>query len=300
MKKSGINIGLVLIIIGIIWILRSAGVIDFSIWYSFLKLWPLIFIAIGLSLIFSHKSFAKLIIWAVFLAILLLYGIFGGTIRNKINDSSNQERGIGSFSHSEKLLSNTDNARMKLEVGGATVNIDSNEIQLFDAEIYDEDIVFDIENDRSSDIRIYSQKERRSTSDLGDRYLWDIEMSDKIPWELILNAGAVKGDLDLTDLEINELDINIGASTLEISFSDISNVADVNIKAGVSNINLYIPENVGVKISMRSVLVAKNFGSAGFRKSGNNYYSKNYDDTDNKIFIEIEMAVGNVTVRFDK
>lgn len=300
MKKSGINIGLVLIIIGIIWILRSAGVIDFSIWYSFLKLWPLIFIAIGLSLIFSHKSFAKLIIWAVFLAILLLYGIFGGTIRNKINDSSNQERGIGSFSHSEKLLSNTDNARMKLEVGGATVNIDSNEIQLFDAEIYDEDIVFDIENDRSSDIRIYSQKERRSTSDLGDRYLWDIEMSDKIPWELILNAGAVKGDLDLTDLEINELDINIGASTLEISFSDISNVADVNIKAGVSNINLYIPENVGVKISMRSVLVAKNFGSAGFRKSANNYYSKNYDDTDNKIFIEIEMAVGNVTVRFDK
>jgi len=47
---------------------------------------------------------------------------------------------------------------------------------------------------------------------------WDLRFGDKVPLTFEINVGANKGRLDFTDLRVRDLEINAGASSIEIIF----------------------------------------------------------------------------------
>lgn len=47
--------GLVIILIGVILLLNNLNILDWSVWYNILKLWPLLLISLGISLIFRRR-----------------------------------------------------------------------------------------------------------------------------------------------------------------------------------------------------------------------------------------------------
>lgn len=79
--KRNFTLGLIIILIGVLWLLNNLHVFPFSIVDAFFlalaKLWPLFLIGIGLSLLVKKNSIAKLLLWLLLIAAILLYGIFG-------------------------------------------------------------------------------------------------------------------------------------------------------------------------------------------------------------------------------
>ncbi|NLO96468.1 MAG: hypothetical protein GX091_00050 [Peptococcaceae bacterium] len=76
---KNIWLGIILILIGAIWLLKNINVVPFSLIEMFFdslgKLWPLLLIGVGLSLILKKNQTIKLIIWLIILAAIILYGL---------------------------------------------------------------------------------------------------------------------------------------------------------------------------------------------------------------------------------
>ena len=77
--RKNTALGIIIILIGVVWLLSNLNVFSFSIidvfFRALAKLWPLIFIGIGFNLVLKENGVLKLLIWLIIFVSLFLYGI---------------------------------------------------------------------------------------------------------------------------------------------------------------------------------------------------------------------------------
>ncbi len=114
-------------------------------------------------------------------------------------------------------------------------------------------------------------------------------------WKLEVNAGAARLELDLSTFKVESIEVNGGATSIDIKFGSILDDAYVSIDAGASSLTLRIPEEIGCKLITDSFLTSKKF--KGFNKTSDGYYlSKDYENSEKKIFIDINTAISSIKV----
>ena len=87
----------------------------------------------------------------------------------------------------------------------------------------------------------------------------------------------------------------VGEMTLDLTGAWSSEIGTrVSIEVGLGDVTLVIPENIGVRMTLDRFLVSVE--RDGFLKRGSDYYTRNYDDAETKILIEINGAFGNVDI----
>jgi hypothetical protein len=88
---------------------------------------------------------------------------------------------------------------------------------------------------------------------------WDLELGNS-PMNLEINSGAYKGDLDLSGLALNSLDVTDGAADVRLRFSTPNRVDmdRLRYQTGASNVQLFGLANA-------------NFSSMVFRSGAGNY-----------------------------
>jgi len=108
--------------------------------------------------------------------------------------------------------------------------------------------------------------------------------------------GAVSDmNIDLSNVISNNVDINSGASSLNLKLGDKAVASDVSINAGTGSTNIYIPNGVGVVLRINSGLSSTSFKD--FRKiSDNLYQSNNYVSTDKKINLNINVGLSALII----
>lgn len=72
---------------------------------------------------------------------------------------------------------------------------------------------------------------------------WDIELSDALPTELVLNMGAGESTVDLSDVDVTELTVNLGAGDAKVDLSG-ERERDVRglVQAGAGAIEIRLPK----------------------------------------------------------
>ncbi|MGI6097973.1 MAG: toast rack family protein, partial [Dethiobacteria bacterium] len=128
---------------------------------------------------------------------------------------------------------------------------------------------------------------------------WEIGLSPDLNWEIELDAGAVKGDLDLSALPVDNFDLNLGAGDLTFALGDKSESTKVAVKAGASNITMLVPENVGVSVAVNGALASTNLNNLGWQKVDGRYFSPDYEDAEAQIDLDLELAVGNFSIKVE-
>lgn len=128
---------------------------------------------------------------------------------------------------------------------------------------------------------------------------WNLELSDNIPLDLEVNAGASKTDLDLKGLNLKSLDIDNGVGELTVDLSgDWKDSLDTKIETGVGKTTIILPSDIGVKI-----ISNKGIGKANvvdFISKGNGVYVNDaYENTKETLTVDMEMGVGEVTFKLD-
>jgi hypothetical protein len=124
---------------------------------------------------------------------------------------------------------------------------------------------------------------------------WNVTLSLQVPLELELHSGADTADLDLSDLKVEDLTVDTGASRTVISLPTIGR-SRVRIHGGAADIRLSVPTRVAAQIAVRGGASSVKVDELRFPKVGDRYRSPDFDGSEHRIEIEIDTGAASVQV----
>jgi hypothetical protein len=273
-------------------------------WDTIWKLWPLVVILLGISLLIKHKygkgfvaGLAALILaLAIFASFKTVIHFFSSDFEIVLGDEGNYEFEITEYS--EQFDSTLKYASFNFDAGAGSFNINESTEKLFDATTEgrkDNFYLKRFDSDSSSkvDFIMQSTKLRIGVENYKNRV--DMRFNPEVVWELNFEAGAASMDFDLTDVKTKYMEIDMGAASLNLKLGDRYPRTEVNIDAGASDLDILIPEGSGCRVSTNGVLSSKNLPDFEKIDSGL-YQTANFGSAQKTIHIEIDSGVSSITV----
>lgn len=293
MKKSHFFSSAFFIALGVIWLIGKTNLI--TNWEFITSLYPIVLVFWGL-LILTKNTIVKPIIsvsFGIFLA-LLVYGtaanIFG-FFDNEYNTYSNNP--------TTYFVPNNQDIKygyFELNTGATAFNINSSTDSLILANAYGNFLEYHLESNVSDSLaKIYfGNEENNFTLSSKHNNKVDISLNANPIWDINLNYGAAKGNIDLSKLKVQNLSIHTGATSTTITVGDNFNTK-INIDMGVSSILLKVPSSLGVKVYGSLDLSKKEFKD--FKKiEDGSYINSNYDSSTNKLEIRANGALSKFKI----
>jgi hypothetical protein len=311
MKKGEIFWGILLLTLGVLFLFRNLDIFNFSIG-SLLRLWPLIFVFWGISLLPVKQGIKLLLVGiTILLGILILsfaphhdnqwFEWKTDEFYNDWNDEDeayerDEEETSKPQDFSELYDSVVTTAKLNLDAAAGKFYIKNPTAKLFelnnegDADPY---IINTTLNDSAAIIYV-KHKNKVHSRDLKNS-AW-LALNPGPVWNLDINVGAAELDMDVTPYKIEQIDIDGGASKIDLKLGSGCKYTHVNIDAGASGITIRVPYESACELHTNTVLSARDI--VGFNKiSGGLYQTPNFTDSINQIIIEIDAAVSSLEVK---
>jgi hypothetical protein len=292
--------GVILVLIGILFILKNTGVIFFS-WHTLLNLWPALLILWGISLI-PIKDWIKVILSiATIIITFVIVQQFGK--EHHLNWRFNYDDSGNDTECNETVSQNlTEDMDQKIKYATLVLNIGVGDFRIIDTTSRL------IELDRTGSQGKYNMTSEDSDSSRTIRLSLEKaefkgEMKNSIKmklnplpiWDLELNVGAAEVNFDLSPYKTRNISIQGGASNVEVKLGSSFPDSDVNIEAGAASITLQVPKDAGCEITSNTFLASKNF--EGFNKVDSHHYQTDgYSTAVKKIHINLEAGMADIEV----
>jgi hypothetical protein len=315
MKSGNLFWGITLVTIGGLFILRNLGLMHFN-WYAISQLWPVLIIIFGISIL-PIKTVVR-----VFLSVLVVVGslVFlsnsnyhsyhpsgpfwfwkGDDFRFHWKDQEEAEEYQNDQNWDNQLLYENYNqdiqyAVLDMDAVAGVFSVRESSEYLF-------------KFDRSGNIgRYYLQSDNagsavvlklRMDSDIrsGTNMRNEVELSlhPEPEWDFKIDAGASKIDFDLEPFKVNRININGGATSINLKLGDKAAKTDLKIDSGASSVTILIPKESGCQVRTNTILTGKTL--TDFNKIDNkSYQTENFQSAGNKIYIHVDAAVSGLKV----
>ncbi len=307
MKFRNIFWGIILILIGVLFILQNLNVIDFE-WVRLWRLWPVLLVLWGVSILPANnwiKSGLLVIVLAGTVFFMLDQTIDWRADRNYFNK------------HDYNLDFDFDDDRTTINQDFDIPYEDSLSMAYLDFDAAAGSFYLNDTTDHllsftkrgSGGKYTYAVKRSENKANIyieredGDIRLNSDNKSTKIKlalntepvWDVNLDVGAAKLDFDLSQFKLKKLDLDGGAASFEIKLGDKYPKSYVNIDAGASEIILKVPTSSGCDLNLSTVLSGRTI--TGFEKIDHGHYrTENFDSAQNKIYITVDAAVSSYTI----
>ena len=123
----------------------------------------------------------------------------------------------------------------------------------------------------------------------------DIQLNEEPVWDLDLEIGAAKAFFDLTDYKVKRINLQTGATDTKIKLGNLYNEIYIDVQMGAASLEIKIPREFGCKIDGDMVLIKKDLENFTKKNEGV-YISENYNNNENKIYINVEGAAASLKV----
>jgi hypothetical protein len=291
--------GTLLILVGILYL----G-INFSWWSSLevsqiIEFWPMLLILLGLALLVRNWKAG----WAIMTAaVLLIIALIIASISDKVPFRSNpfknkiSQNSIRSSSFSADINNDVSEANIDIKTGAVELKLDDTSNKLIEGKLDSTFAEPQLDTKVSNSIASAILRTDRFTGRWPDKNNLDAKITSEIPVNLSLDAGAASLDLDLTNIKLRELDINAGASSINLLLGNqVRNGGRITIDAGASSIEIKVPKEIGAQVKLESPLSSKTFRN--FNQTQNNLYqSEGYTDKTTQIEIIINAGVSSISI----
>lgn len=126
--------------------------------------------------------------------------------------------------------------------------------------------------------------------------VWQYHLNPDVPTVLAIQAGASRLDLDLSDLRVTHFSFDGGASRLNLTLPARVANALVDIEAGAASIDLRVPEGVAMRFRTKSV-GSLNIDETRFpRREGGIYQSADYDAAQYRAEVTIDGGATSIKI----
>ncbi|MBM4160861.1 MAG: hypothetical protein FJ217_07165 [Ignavibacteria bacterium] len=300
MKVSTLFWGALFLIIGGLILLNNLCVIDVE-WTSIFRLWPLILIFWGISLIVGKarpKWYVVVLLILIMLFMILALAAIDWYDRDR--DWVHAESTHQTFN--KPYSAAIERASFTLSSGAGRFYLENTTTELLDASTSVSFGKYTLLTDRSGDSESLSLRFKGRTRNwVFGRFQnrADIKLNVNPVWDVKAEIGAASLDFDLSPYKVDNLRIDAGASSLKVRLGDRADETHARIKAGVSSIEIEVPTAVGCEVRAEAPLSSKRI--RGFEKiGGNTYETSNFQTAAKKIYIDIDAGVSSIRVsRYD-
>lgn len=295
--------GLALITAGATALAVQQGYIDRDTLINAWRLWPVVLIAIGLSIVLARTPFSVL---GTVVAALVL-GIAGGALV-MVGPS------IGCTGDAPSDLEFTDG-----EFGGdrATVSLEFNcgvlDVATTDGSGWEAGTATSGDRDAelsSTDDSLTIRSEDHDGFDWdGGKQRWEVQLGSEVTYDLNVNVNAAETTLDLGDGSFGELDVNPNAGALHIDLggatvegfsldmnagaAEIRTDADTSLSGAISmnagSVKLCTDDGAAIRITIDdNVAFGHNLDDSDLNRSGDTWTSDGFDDAERAIELRID------------
>jgi len=109
-----------------------------------------------------------------------------------------------------------------------------------------------------------------------------------------LGVGSFKINMANVSLPFLKIEAGIGEASLDLS-GDYKNDLKGQIDAGIGELKIFVPSNIGVKFIVTGFL--GDVQAEGYKKNGDEYTNTFYGETKHSIVIKINGAIGTIKVK---
>lgn len=330
-KSSSIFWGAILIVVGILFLGTNLDWFDLS--WSFRQIarfWPLLLILAGVFAFLNHRRTVYNATSALLIAFAIPLGIFTcvddgvSNLKDRFdndwhvsiddddddhysnNDSSDSSSDSGYKNHySVPMGTDIMEAKLKLAGGAAEFDLEDSPTNLFEANTnlgYKSG--YTLTEDLSNGVKTieFEQKGKKGKgfnlhfdSDKNFRNNVLIKLNKAPVWDIEMNVGAGEVDFDFSEYKVKRLDLNSGATDLDIKLGNKVDNVDVDINSGVTSVKISIPEGVGCELHMDGALNSKDLDGFEKVKSGL-WRTTGYDSSTKKIKIDADAGLSAMKI----
>jgi len=314
MKSKGVFWGVILFSIGVLFFLKNIDVIWFS-WRAFFTMWPVLLVVLGVSLL-PVKEFIRIIL--AFVIIILTIIFVANNPRFQENDRwpwywnwHNDRYSDRNWNDEDEEETDEWNDQQLFESFDSSINNAVLDLDAVAGEFtIDETSEYLVKFDRQGNMgKYYLEADNAGSAvvlklSMGNRTIHSKNVSNKATislnpkpvWDLKIDAGAAKIDFDLSPFKVDRIDIDGGASSVEIKLGDKHENTDVSIETGASSVKFEIPESVGCEVRTSTFLTSKNLD--GFTKTSDGIYqTEGFSSSAKKITIKLDAAISSLEVK---
>jgi hypothetical protein len=299
MRQNGRRVSLVgpviLIGLGIILLLNNLGILAWSAWDVIFRLWPILLIAVGLDIFIGRRSaLGSLLVLVLTLAILAgALWLFGTGI------------GIGQPGAGEEItqaLEGATEATVVIDPGAGSLRVEA----LPESANLVEGVVR--VGSRERVVPNFSIKGGTATFVLrgqgatfgpfvggGVRPAWDLGLNPGLPLQLDVSLGAGESDLDLTGLMVRDLKVNMGVGATRVVLPAEGRF-QAKIDSAIGQTTVIIPEGMAARVRVGTGIGGSQL-PAEYQRQDNTYTSPGYESADNRVDLELNQAIGSITIR---
>lgn len=300
--------GVILILIGILFILKTTGVLYFN-WHHIIYLWPLLLVFWGISIL-PVKGLPKFLLslLVVVAGIFIMYKYNGEDWYKDRNpwryyykeyrdkepdwDRNENEKQNLIFPYDPEIQS----AVLELDAAVGSFELKKTTTELIEVNNEGNIGKYSLTTHESDDKHIINlSMEKVSKQVIKVKHKVDIKLNENPLWEMDMNIGAANVDMDLSGFKTKNIKISGGASSIMLKTGDLYPQTTIDIDAAASSITIYVPAESGCRIQTSTVLSGRKMKD--FKKTENNdYVTDNFEDSDNKVFVIVDAAVSSIEV----
>ena len=197
--------------------------------------------------------------------------------------------------HKKIELKGEKSLTVKMDLGAGIIDLGKNDTgNILEAEIeYDPDKVdVDIDYRKIGDrgkLYLESEFEDGHLDFDTDYNYWHLGFTDRVPIDFEIDIGACEAEFDFTGLRINNLDVDLGASSTEITFRkpNLERISRINIDVGASELKIKGLGNA-------------NFDRLSFDGGVGDFTLDFRGELKHKAYVDIDVGLGSLTILLPK
>jgi len=287
-------LGIVFIFCGLVYLGVNIGIFDWTLLANLWRLWPLLLVALGLSLL-ARSRFPRLLIFFLFIVVAIA-GLF-----LLWRQSEFQQLGLNDTQAVDVTFEpDTELVKLDIRLPAATLKLsgpaDTNKLLTGRVETRGlENEVTRERNDKREGIHI--TQAGSSAPFVGVQGLVELQLSSRVPFEIYSHIGKTDATLDFSSLNVERLDLVSGASSVDILFGDIAAHTEATIQVGASSVNLSAPTGVGVRLHVTSGVTSTSID--GLEKIDEHLFeSKEFAIAPKQIMIDVQSGVSSIVFTY--
>ena len=285
-----------LIAVGILLLLNVLGVLEWSVWWTIVQLWPVFLIALGLEILIGRRS-----IWGSLLVVVLVIGIAAGALWLGQADVMGERAMAGQ--EISQPLEGAPEARVVVEPGVGALRIQvlpeaasliEGSLQLANGEKVDQDFARD--DDRVTlELRTTQYGWGPFNGGFGLQRTWDLGLSPAPLLQLETSMGMGEARLDLTGMALGELQTDMGVGFTKVTLPSQGHF-QTSVDGAVGMTTVVIPEGLEARIHADSGIAVRVMPD-DYQRDGDVYTSPGYGSAEDRVDLTVSQAIGLLEVQ---
>jgi len=283
------------IFLGIIFLLNNFNFLPWEIWQNLWKFWPVLLILFGSEIMLGKSVATKSLVFLLGLIFLLpILLIINPLTGNPLaNEKINLDKPLGNLTKTEFLFNLSS---VNLNFGA----LDENSSKVFVGTMTYSTLLPKPtvkEESKFGQAKFSFEQQNKNLfflDNLGNSV--NLKISRFIPYEISLKANTANLKFDFSKIRLDLLNVDTKAGKFELILSkDYS--AKIYLKNAAGFVSIKIPNDLGVNFKTDSQIRQVNLPKSRFDQFGNNYKSKNYEISPNKVEIEVIGPLSSVEIK---